>query len=1010
MANPKPPVVGIQTPPLNQPPGAFLPSPGTTGGQGATPPNEPTLAAYTFLPWLRRGLVSRAKSTVDPVPLNSDPGPLTGNLSVTWTLTEKRTPEATPTPTTTVVPLPLAGPGEVVGVDRTAILRCWPPPGAQRVEPNYFPLLELRDADLPWRYSPVATPTDLSKNLMPWLCLLCLSEEEFTPLGRVADGGANCIQVKNSKTLPDPSWVADWSHVQLTTATLDGNPAEGASAATPPPTHGKVHPVDDTLKQRLLNGQDKPTELLARLLCPRRLQPRTRYHVFLVPTFMRGVLAGIGGSKELQDLTATPHNTKAWSQRPDASVTLPYYHTWQFSTGEATDFEAMVNALKPLKPPQGLGQRTLTVSLEEYGGQPIQVTVPTAIAPPGNASPNTVPTGRFMEYLGLPSRKRQELRLRDNALRGAETPTMLPPLYAEDAFARGNPSIQTSGLSNTDGWFWEVNSDPGARVVAGLGAELFRKEQEAYMDEAWQQLQSFETTRKSLHRLEFSAEITEVLHRRYVAGRSSDALLQLGRKLMKPDSRSLSPATQLISDAIHGLEGTTLPPSALDPQLKRRMTLGLKRVKTPATTLKSATATSAGPATTPSTTTTGPTNAGPSNLGGSTSFQNTSLLNSLKPSQGLLVSSTALKDIQEIEHFEYQSRILPDLDNVSNTRGIPNITNTISTQLHPDQSLRNPIVERLEKQLGTFRPSAKPLTLAPRLFFPCFDAPLFSKLKELDARWILAGLEDVPADSVLLMQSNQRFIESFLVGINHELSRELLWREFPCNLGGTAFQHFWEGYDDPSDDAAVPLSQDIGPIHLWGNKKLGQKNGQPSEGMLVLVLRSDLFYRYPNTLVYASKANGTANEPQFSLDNPEIPPLIAGRLEPDVAFFGFNLEKEDLTKEAGYFFVFQEQVAELRFGLDVAPSGAEIQALKSGLPYGPNLSWEHIDREVAWLHAHTPVKNKKEDPDPTRAVDWQVAPDSPANAASFAHITLQQPVRVAIHAKTLLPRPESVLK
>lgn len=1004
MATVNQPVVGSQNPPISQPLSTVLPVTGTTGGQAATSTPEPTLAAYTLLPWLRRGLVSRAKSL-------SDSGPLAGNLSVTWTETEKRTPEATPTLTTTEVPLPLVGPGEVVGLDRTAILRCWPPPGAQRVEPNYFPLLELRDADLPWRYSPEATPTDLSKNLMPWLCLLCLSEAEFTSLGRVVDGGANCIQVKSSKMLPDPSWVADWSHVQLTTATLDGTPAGTISAATPPPTHGKVHPVDDTLKQRLLNGQDKPTELLARLLCPRRLQPRTRYHVFLVPTFMRGVLAGIGGSKELQDLTATPHNTKAWGQSPDASVTLPYYHTWQFSTGEATDFEVMVNALKPLKQvPEGLGQRTLTVSLEENGGQPIQVTVPTAIAPPGNASPNTVPTGRFMEYLGLPSRKRQELRLRDN-----QTPTMLPPLYAEDAFARGNPDIQTSGLSNTDGWFWEVNSDPGARVVAGLGAELFRQEQEAYMDEAWQQLQSFETTRKSLHRLEFSAEITETLHRRYVAGRSPEALLLLGRKLMKPDSRSLSPATQSISAAIHGLEDTTLPPSALDPQLKRRMTLGLKRVKTSGTTQKSATRTSTGPATTLPSTTTGPTNVGPSNLTGSTSFQNTFLSSGLKPSQGLFVSSKALKDIQENEHFEYQSRILPDLDNLTTNNTIKSLTNTISTQLHPDQSLRNPIVKRLEKQLGAFRPSAKPLTLAPRLFFPCFDAPLFSKLKELDARWILAGLEDVPLDSVLLMQSNSRFVEAFLVGINHELSRELLWREFPCNLGGTAFQHFWEGYDDPSDDSDVTLSPDIGPIHQWGKRKLGQKNGQPSEGMLLLVLRSDLFYRYPNTLIYASKANGTASDPQFSLDNPEISPLIAGRLEPDVAFFGFNLETGDLTKDAGYFFVFQEQVAELRFGLDAAPSYKDVERTQENPALiapgnrvdGPNLSWLHVDGDT-WLSTATRVKRTMKFP--KTSASWTTVAGDTANAASFAHITLQQPVRVAIHAKTLLPPPESVLK
>ena len=44
-----------------------------------------------------------------------------------------------------------------------------------------------------------------------------------------------------------------------------------------------------------------------------------------------------------------------------------------------------------------------------------------------------------------------------------------------------------------------------------------------------------------------------------------------------------------------------------------------------------------------------------------------------------------------------------------------------------------------------------------------------------------------------------------MVGLNHEMMRELLWREYPTDQRGTAFHRFW-GRSGPQPD-------DIGNVH-----------------------------------------------------------------------------------------------------------------------------------------------------------------------------------------------------
>ena len=63
---------------------------------------------------------------------------------------------------------------------------------------------------------------------------------------------------------------------------------------------------------------------------------------------------------------------------------------------------------------------------------------------------------------------------------------------------------------------------------------------------------------------------------------------------------------------------------------------------------------------------------------------------------------------------------------------------------------------------------------------------------------------------VLGLETNRRFVEAYMVGLNVEMGRELLWRGFPTNQLGTYFDHFWGG------------GADIKPLHTWGDRPLGR--------------------------------------------------------------------------------------------------------------------------------------------------------------------------------------------
>jgi hypothetical protein len=277
----------------------------------------------------------------------------------------------------------------------------------------------------------------------------------------------------------------------------------------------------------------------------------------------------------------------------------------------------------------------------------------------------------------------------------------------------------------------------------------------------------------------------------------------------------------------------------------------------------------------------------------------------------------------------------------------------------------------------------RPDPLAPATTGPRFTAPMYDGLQRVAPALFLPGVEHVEADGVALLETTPRVIEAYMAGLNHELSRELLWREFPAALTGTPFRQFWDVSGLAGDPDALA---DIPPLSEWTGAPLG-KHLRGGPGQLALLVRGELLRRYPTTTVYAAGATASGG-----LDaTTRLAPMFRGALAPDIVFLGFALSEENVLgldpAGPGWYFVFEEFPGEPRFGFD------EVAA--PGIPTSPNaLAWAHVSVSPS---GHADVTKPL-----AAATNLQTLWNK--DAANTASLTFQQPFRVAMHASRLIKR------
>ncbi len=114
------------------------------------------------------------------------------------------------------------------------------------------------------------------------------------------------------------------------------------------------------------------------------------------------------------------------------------------------------------------------------------------------------------------------------------------------------------------------------------------------------------------------------------------------------------------------------------------------------------------------------------------------------------------------------------------------LRDTVVARLDPAVTVPARVLARLD--IGA-RLGWQPLDpIQPIMAAPSFPQPMYAPLRDLSPDYILPGVEQIPPDTVGLLQTNHAFIESYMVGLNHEMARQLLWAGYPTDLRGKLLQ------------------------------------------------------------------------------------------------------------------------------------------------------------------------------------------------------------------------------
>lgn len=327
----------------------------------------------------------------------------------------------------------------------------------------------------------------------------------------------------------------------------------------------------------------------------------------------------------------------------------------------------------------------------------------------------------------------------------------------------------------------------------------------------------------------------------------------------------------------------------------------------------------------------------------------------------------------------------------------------------------------------------KPEEIVDAMAHPDLEDAMYGYLRDINKELLIPNLDLIPPNTISLLETNPTFIESYMVGLNHEMGRELLWREYPTDLRGSYFRQFWDvkGVSNPDTPADAEDLKDITKIHSWKSTSLLGAHKpvpslptdvQPGEEQVVLVIRGDLLKRYPNTVIYAQKAipdkngNNVIREKDITPEQFDIElkfPLFKAEIDPDLRFFGFDLTVEKAKGEKpskdfpgdkrGWFFVIQEVPGEPRFGMDIsykATGDADMNPLNDPLDTWNNLAWDRFGHaEPSFVKRSPPPTFPRPDAAEMNAHRWA------ASSAQMAYILFQTPVMVAIHASEMLDMP-----
>lgn len=278
---------------------------------------------------------------------------------------------------------------------------------------------------------------------------------------------------------------------------------------------------------------------------------------------------------------------------------------------------------------------------------------------------------------------------------------------------------------------------------------------------------------------------------------------------------------------------------------------------------------------------------------------------------------------------------------------------------------------------------------------PRFDRPMYEALLDYDRDWLVPGLGLIQEDQfVTLLASNARFIESYMIGLSDEMSRELLWRGYPSDPRSTAFRRFWNAFADEFDS----------PIDEWqANQALGSHflppdAGASPEDRLVLMIRGDLIRMIPYAIIVAQRGRKLTNPKRLEFAAPPAAgakgaTLFRASLADDTLVVGFDLTLADIEAPGGepWYFLIAEHPGAPRFGLDTERNDEEIK--------GPDdLDWRDPPVDERQGMTFLSARRKKLSTRRNNEINWGTS------SGEHARLLMQSPARIAIEASKLIKK------
>lgn len=778
----------------------------------------------------------------------------------------------------------LAGPGDVAGLAAGQIIGRRPHPGAIDVEATMMAHVELAAADLPWRYSPV--PHSPGAGVRPWLVLVVGTPAEITVL---ADG-----------------------RVRLAGAELFAE-----------------HPLANA--HRWAHVHDVPGRRFARIVSPRALATAEDYLAVLVPGWQVTVAAD--GTASLAD---------SWPP-PSGSVTLPCFDRWTFrTTADEGDFARIAKRLEPLSDDEA----TMLVE-HEFGRARVAVgplpattlatggalTVVPTLGDPPIADPLPQPVADVVEPLAADLSVGGRWVL---TLPRYDTPWHPGPVDGEP-WQWPPPGDDVV----PDGWRRSLRTDPRHRGAAGLGAWVAIAWQDRIVGGATRQAAAVAAAAQRIRHLTLGLGAARSLWRRRLPADPVARLATLSPLLARLPVDGGGSALDAVADRTPMLARALFSSSARR-MLRRRGALA--RSAAPDATSLGGLITAANRCPDPQklpndderllTVLGDPASA--EQLAGRAREVGAGIIFEVTGDERIAgrVAAALQSDPQAVIELVRGLREPDPTTDCTPVADLAAFARSVVAGIDP--TVARPIV--VERVIGSINGLRPPVLAEPEVA-PELDIPLWKFLSDKAPEWLLPGAGDIPADRVVAVQTNPAFVDAMLIGANYQTLGELRWRNLAITTRWTPLRRFWERIDI----GAGAVATDIVPIvalatnqPIWTDSStLGDPThlSDPANGTnLVVVLHTELFRRYPATIVYLTPNAGGAvtwgaipdvdAEPALHRDYP----TFSGTLTPDLVFFGFALPP---SAGADHWLVLEEPPPGYRFRHPAADASPDSAAFAS---------------------------------------------------------------------------------